>query len=232
MPYSKTIVCLANSRKYQGRCVAGLEWNGRSVGKWIRPVSGMDKGVLVYERFCSNSNGRDPRLLDLISIEFLVPQPHAFQSENHRIDPCKRWVHKGSVRWQQLLGALERPKGPLWTNRRSTKNGMNDIVSEGDALELQRSLLLVQPNDLTISVSMEQSSSGELKRRLRGAFCLDGFDYVFSVTDCRIEQEMTSYDSGQEKMYRKPILCLSLSEVMPSQGACFKLIAGVISTGM
>jgi hypothetical protein len=38
----------------------------------------MEKGVLVYERFCGNANGRDPRLLDLLEIEFLVPQPHTF----------------------------------------------------------------------------------------------------------------------------------------------------------
>lgn len=73
MPYKKTIICLANSRKYQGRCVAGLEWNGKQPEAWIRPVSGLEKGVLVYERFCHNANGRDPRLLDFVDIDFLVP---------------------------------------------------------------------------------------------------------------------------------------------------------------
>src|SRR3954462_1224732 len=134
MPYTKTIICLANSRKYQGRCVAGLEWNGRAPGKWVRPVSGMDKGVLNYERFCGNSNGRDPRLLDLIRIEFLVPQPHAFQSENHRIDPCKRWTHCGSLKWQRLLPAVSRAKEPLWANAGSSKQGLLDVVPEHVAL--------------------------------------------------------------------------------------------------
>jgi hypothetical protein len=47
MPYRKTIVCLANSRKYQGRCVAGVEWQGQMIGGWIRPVSGMERGALI-----------------------------------------------------------------------------------------------------------------------------------------------------------------------------------------
>jgi len=32
MSYTKTIVCLANSRKLAGRCVAGKEWDGRNLG--------------------------------------------------------------------------------------------------------------------------------------------------------------------------------------------------------
>jgi hypothetical protein len=79
---------------------------------------------------------------------------------------------------------------------------------------------------------MEKSSSGEWKRRLRGSFSLTGWDYIFSVTDCNVEKEMSREEPGGERFHRKPILCLSLSEVMPSQGACYKLIAGVIPTGI
>ena len=39
MPTVKRIVCLANSRKLHGRCVAGREWDGDRVGPWLRPVS-------------------------------------------------------------------------------------------------------------------------------------------------------------------------------------------------
>ncbi|MGH7707024.1 MAG: dual OB domain-containing protein, partial [Vulcanimicrobiaceae bacterium] len=35
----KRIVCLANSRKLQGRCVAGRELQKNGPGAWIRPVS-------------------------------------------------------------------------------------------------------------------------------------------------------------------------------------------------
>jgi len=35
----KRIVCLANSRKLQGRCIAGREIVQGKPGAWIRPVS-------------------------------------------------------------------------------------------------------------------------------------------------------------------------------------------------
>ena len=230
MSYKKTIVCLANSRKYQGRCVAGLEWRYSKPGVWVRPVSGMEKGILVYERFCGNANGRDPRLLDLIEIEFLVPQPHAFQQENHRIDPRLRWTFRGTVKPEQLLSAVVKVRGPLWVNAGSSKKGMNDVVPESAALQLESSLMLVQPEELVVRLTVEEVAFGEPKRRMRGEFWLDGCRYIFSVTDCRLEEQMAKCESGYEKRFRKPLLCLSVSEVLASQRACYKLIAGVVST--
>ena len=48
----KRIVCLANSRKYSGRCIAGKELlaDGRP-GRWIRPVSAREnEEVSEHER--------------------------------------------------------------------------------------------------------------------------------------------------------------------------------------
>jgi Dual OB-containing domain len=233
MPYKKTIICLANSRKYQGRCVAGLEWDGKRPCAWIRPVSGLEKGVLVYERLCGNANGRDPRLLGLLEIEFLVPHPHAFQTENHRIDPCKRWTYRGSAKWEQLLPAVQRPNGPLWVNAGSSRNGCNDVIPEEAALELKSSLLLLQPNELVVTVTLEgRDQFGEPKRRMRGEFQHGREWYILSVTDCLLEQEMKSCGAGAEKVFRKPLLCLSVGEVFDQTRACYKLIAGVVPTGM
>lgn len=40
MNYVKRIICLANSRKMSGPCIAGLETEGSQIGSWIRPGSG------------------------------------------------------------------------------------------------------------------------------------------------------------------------------------------------
>lgn len=39
MNFVKRIVCLANSRKQSGRCIAGKEVLENGYGHWIRPVS-------------------------------------------------------------------------------------------------------------------------------------------------------------------------------------------------
>ena len=230
MPFRKTIVCLANSRKYQGRCVAGLEWDARKIGGWIRPVTWLPRGVLINERFCGNAYGRDPRLLDVLDIEFLAPQPHAYQTENARIDPGKRWTYRGSVQPQVLLPAVQRIRGPLWVNAGSTRFGVNDMIPAAATAGFSHSLMLIQPEELAITLTVEGEKNGEPHRRIRGEFSLAGSRYVFSVTDCAIEHQLQKREPGYEVRLKKPLLCVSISEVLESTRACYKLIAGVVPT--
>jgi len=169
-------------------------------------------------------------LLDLLEIEFLVPQPHTFQVENHRIDPRLRWTYRGSLPWQKLLPHVDRSTGPLWVNAGSSRNGHNDMVPEDVAPTLQNSLRLVQPDELRVTVTMEGSKSGEAKRRIRGEFEVADSWYIFSITDCAFEQSLAKQDAGFSKVLRRPLLCLSVSEVVPQMHACYKLIAGVVAT--
>ena len=52
----KTIICLANSRKKGGYCIAGKEIvNHQVTPKWIRPVSDTESGEL-YHPLCDTEN--------------------------------------------------------------------------------------------------------------------------------------------------------------------------------
>jgi hypothetical protein len=187
MSYTKTIVCLANSRKLAGRCVAGKEWDGRNLGAWCRPVSARDRGELTAERWYSKT-WRDPQLLDLIEVGLLGPRPSAFQTENHLVDTTVRWKYAGHVSARQLVHALDKPTGPLWANGESTGNGLNDKVSAAVAERQQNSLILVQPELLTITVGTEGADVGNPRRRVRGHFSLAAHDYVLAITDPIVEK--------------------------------------------
>lgn len=228
MPYTKTIVCLANSRKLAGRCVAGKEWDGRNLGAWCRPVSARDRGELTAERWYYKT-WRDPQLLDLIEVGLLGPRPSTFQTENHLVDTSVRWKYAGHVAAGYLVPALDRLAGTLWANGDSTGSGLNDKVPAPIAERQQNSLILVQPELLTISVGTEGVEVGNPRRRVRGHFSLAGHDYVLIITDPAVEKPIMSNPDGFRRELRNPILCISLSEKYGAQNACYKLIAGVMS---
>src|ERR1022692_1561213 len=227
MPYIKTIVCLANSRKLTGRCVAGKEWDGQKFGAWCRPVSARDRGELTAERWYSKT-WRDPQLLDVIEVALLAPRPSGFQIENHLVDPSVHWKHLGRIAARQLLPALDRPAGPLWANGESTGSGHNDKVAAAVAATQHSSLVLVQPERLIIVVNTEGADLGNPRRRVRGHFPLAEHDYILAITDPIVEKHIMSNPDGFSIELHNPILCISLSEKYVAQNACYKLIAGVM----
>jgi len=225
--YTKTIICLANSRKLVGRCVAGKEWDGLTPGAWCRPVSARDRGELTAERWYRGT-WRDPQLLDLIEVGLLGPRPSGCQKENHLVDTTVRWRFAGRVTPRALVSGLDRPSGPLWMNGDSTACGHNDKVPAEAAEREQYSLVLVQPEHLTITVGTEGADRGNPRRRVRGHFSLAGCDYVLVITDPVVEKQIMSNPDGFSTGLQKPILCISLSEKFDTQNACYKLIAGVM----
>ena len=86
MTIVKRLVCLANSRKLSGRCVAGKELIQGVVGGWIRPVSDRPKEEVSKDER-QYEDGSDPRVLDLIDIPLREPRPKSYQSENWLLDP-------------------------------------------------------------------------------------------------------------------------------------------------
>ena len=219
MTYSRTIVCLANSRKYSGRCIAGLEVSGSRTGEWIRPVSSAPKGELQFEHLYRD--GSEPQLLDMMEIEFLKPRAAFCHREDHLIEAKSCWTRRGSLTPGDLAAAIEPEVGCLWFDGGSTKFGINDKIPADAAAQLTSSLKLIQPKGLFIKVQTEGGPFRQPRSVLRGYFSLAGFDYALSVTDGSIEREFHHARPGASKYLRSPLLCLSVSEVFESQNACY-----------
>ncbi len=103
----KRFLCLANSRKLSGRCVAGRELTPEGPGPWIRPVSSrVHQEISEYER--QYPDGSDPRVLDVIDITFIEHQPREYPSENWVIDSKRYWLRVRSVTITELDVSLPR----------------------------------------------------------------------------------------------------------------------------
>jgi len=226
MSYAKTIVCLANSRKPpSGRCVAGREYQAGQFGAWVRPVSdrATREASLEERRF---ENGRDPQVLEIITMRLVRALPENYQRENHVLDPDHYWTLSGAVSWTKIQDAIEDVKGPLWLNGDSSSYGENDRVSEVQAAGLTSSLYLVRPSKLRLVVAREGAGAGQTKRKVRADFRLSGHTYRLVVTDPFIEAK---YFAGADGEYPIPetLLCVSLGE--PFYGYAYKLAAAVIT---
>ena len=224
MPNVKRIVCLANSRKLSGRCIAGREWQGGRAGGWIRPVSDREgQEVSEYER--QYEDGSDPRVLDVIDVPLMEAQPRGWQTENWLLDPEYYWVKVG--RFSALeLPAMADPVEPLWIDGYNTHNGRNDKVPLEASVSADGSLRLIQVERLELRVYRPGEAFGNRKRRVQGWFKHAGAEYGLWVTDPGFERR---YLAKLDGVYELGECYVTVSLGEPYKDACYKLIAAIIA---
>lgn len=228
MQLVKRILCLANSKKMSGRCVAGREVLDSGPGPWIRPVSARPTEE-VSEDERQYQDGSDPRVLDVIDVPLIRHQPHACQTENWLLDSNYYWARVRQVGWNELQGYVQNP-ATLWTNGRSTYNGANDEILRADADLLPNSLLLTHIPALELKVLAPGAAFGNPKRRVMAEFKHRGVQYGLWVTDPVIERDYKAKNDGTYHL-GESCLCVSLGEPMQKQNGdwCrYKLVAAVI----
>ena len=79
---TQEILCLANSCKNGGRCVAGLRMDGTG---WVRPVSTEPEGVLQAWHY-TLAGGVEAALLDVLTMRLVCPLPAPHHPENWLMD--------------------------------------------------------------------------------------------------------------------------------------------------
>jgi hypothetical protein len=220
---TKRIVCLANSRKLSGRCVAGRVLVDNCAGEWVRPVSARPKEE-VSEDERQYEDGGDPRVLDVIEVPLLEAKPKHCQRENWLLDPNEYWRRVGRLDWCGALAIAENPER-LWVNESSTQAGLNDEISFTTAQGLTSSLVLIHVNALRLHVLRPGRDFGNPKLRVQGRFEHRAESYWLWVTDPGVER---AYKARGEGEYDFGECCLTISIGDEHEGNCYKLIAAII----
>lgn len=211
------MICLANSRKMGGKCVAGIQLG---TTKWIRPVSDAPHGEL-YGSHCTLDVGRQIRLLDLVRIPLAAPVPIPEQPENWHLAPG-RWQHLGRADSSDIQ-ALR----PILSLGRTLLGNTGDSVVSGT--QQTSSLALVEPKTLSWRVKGRPGRSPQA----RALFSLSGQPYDLAVTHPTWEKKIKGLGLGDhdERVVNLANggvwFCISLGEAF--HGRCYKLIAAIVS---
>lgn len=219
----KRIVCLANSRKRSGRCIAGLEFAGSGRRRWIRPVSArLHQEVSEHER--QYEDGSDPAVLDILDVPLIQHSPETFQQENWLLDPERYWAKAGTTSWDDLPDLLD-PVERLWVDGHRTYHGSNDKIPLDLASTLTSSLRLIRVAGVRLNVLAPGAAFGDPKRRVQAHFKHAGAKYALRVTDPIYERRYLARANGWYDL-DESYLTVSLGE--PFEGATYKLVSAII----
>ena len=220
------IICLANSKKHQGRCVAGLRTDG---GGWVRPAA-LGNNAALHPGHYLLDNQTQPELLDVIRVGCIGPQPTPHQPENWLIDGT-RWAllaRPAPAEHAALLKSALIPGPSLFGN-------CGDRANFG-ALKLglsRASLALVQPENLCWNIGTNARGA----RQVKAGFTLCGAAYTLSVTDPVWLSRLDRLPPGRHPASAAGLVggehvlfTVSLGEPTEWDNCCYKLVAAVIVT--
>jgi putative nucleic acid modification protein with dual OB domain len=216
-------ICLANSRKIGGRCVAGVRVDGRG---WIRPVSGHPGGTLFSEyRYV---NGAEAALLDIVEADVIAAQPEAHQPENWLLAPGT-WqlierLPPGAA--MQYLTPFVVP-GPVLLENESDSVAYTTLVQQ----PASASLALVEPHRIPWHITTNTQG----QRQTRCDFNLAGARYDLAITDPAFVPRLAELIYGYHlrevagiAAEDRVLLTVSLGEPFEATGHCYKLVAAVL----
>lgn len=211
-------VCLANSKKYGERCIAGIELKREGNGdltlvrlngkpKWLRPVSNSEHGEV-------NANlVNHIKLNDIVEIDILEECPNGYQSENVLFGVDSLKVISSITLSSQNLDKLITVQGNLFGNR-------GKAVAEEQISSIKHSLTLIKVETPELYIRTDFG-----KNQLRLKFRYNNSEYDLPITDIGFEEK---YDADKDVLAKASNIYLTISLGVAYEGWYYKLIAGVI----
>jgi putative nucleic acid modification protein with dual OB domain len=217
------IVVLACSKKWGGRCVAGIS---RKSGRWLRPVSRLPHGELTPYHY--RIDGREIEPLDVVRLEHMHGLDDPTQPEN---------VAVGDSRWQ-LIGNLDSVTANEVFSRHlvdgpALLGNRGGALTEEDAMRgVDASLALVRPTE--VEFHLEPPWEGTSRARPRVSFELSRQSYDLALTDYRVAPRLMRAGLGSHGFAGLGIpstagIYLTVSLAEARDGWCTKLAAAVLT---
>ncbi len=210
MTFSKTLICLANSRRNQNHCVAGKEWADAGPGQWIRPIhSEVHQEITTAEQ--AYEGGGCPTPGDLFRLTFERPYPDGNQTENHIIDQSEKWEAVRQASWAEIESCIDAGMDTIWTVGDSSAQGENDKILAKDRQSIRSSLMLVRPENFVLHVAKEYNPyDGKEKWKNRADFEFGNRQYRFVVTDTVMWSKYVERWEEADYELRDVIVCISM----------------------
>jgi len=216
-------ICLAHSKKYSERCVAGVRID---TAEWIRPISREKHGELTPAQL-KLADGGEPRNFDVISAWLGERVPVKNQPENWRIQnsPWRLVCRPAPVEHATILKKALFRGSVLFGN---TVDRVSYRVFETDPAK--ESLVLAKPVHPRWTVKRTLT----WKKQLRVSFALGSSTYDLAVTDIPYDDKLKELELGEYSSEELGIqddnaiyFTISLGEPLDN-GYCFKLVAAVL----
>ena len=227
MSMEKLFICLANSRKFTERCIAGIELTESSregykydivrteddSPKWIRPVSA-DQGGAVSAALVDHIN-----LLDIVRINVTAFTPEGYQSENVLFDDRSLEtidnLRANVQRTPSLIGQLLSVNMPVLFGNRGRAVSMENII------QLDHSLVLIEPENVEVDQTISESGNPQI----RAKFVFNGNSYDLPITDIDFTNR---FSNNAMLLDFCSHIYFTISLGVEFNGWYYKLIAGVI----
>lgn len=214
------LICLANSHKHQGRCVAGLRTDGTG---WLRPVGMLSDGTLYPPDYILD-DGSEASVLDVIRIGVQTHRPAPHQPENWVIDKSP-WA----------LASRPMDPGLCSVLRNAIEMGPDLLGNSSDRIsetELQQqpasaSLALIAPQSVRLYHQLSYRGNPQARGRFELGIRNQNCVYDLSVTDpiwkARIIQQGPMTLQQDQARF---LMTISVGE--PFGMMCYKMIASLI----
>jgi hypothetical protein len=207
-----SIVCLANSYKHQGRCIAGIDID---IGKWVRPVP-KSRDAIYSERFVDSEESNEPKLLDLLEI------PIGDCAPDKGCQPENRYLAQGVWRRIRRLSISEVEQyienTPRLLHNRQSK--VDPEIFEKMPRSQWKSLQLICVTNPDFGLNPW--------RKKRCIFTYSGTPYELKVTDPIIIAKMENGDNISNECLLTISMATPYKPPSYEKPYCWKMVAAVI----